>query len=367
MKKLFLLLLLIPYLVLSQNKVFDFNEFDKFSEEYVNNDEPGIIYNIYSDTKNINWSKAFGINDVKTKDSLNKFGQFRIASVTKTFVAASVLRLWEEKKILLDESISKYISNEHQNILIEGGYNPEIITVRHLLNHSSGMYDHTNHPNFFKKIFDNPDHKWTRTEQIKSCIEWGNPVGSVGNQFKYSDTGYVILGGIIENITKSSLDNAIKKLLRLKQLNINDTWFEDERDDRRIHQYFRNGKDAYGIDPSIDYFGGGGLISTAEDLSRFFYLLFNNKVFNKESTLQEMLKKYKYKSKASMDYSLGIWEIELSGLKFYTHSGFWGTQVVYSPKHDISFSVNYSKGWSGSRNAPLIHKIFDFIENKTKP
>ena len=88
------------------------------------------------------------LNDVKINDSLNKFDQFRIAS-------DSVLRLWEEKKILLDESISEYISNEHKNILIDGGYNPEIITVRHLLNHSSGMYDHTNHPNFFKKIFDN--------------------------------------------------------------------------------------------------------------------------------------------------------------------------------------------------------------------
>ena len=56
----------------------------------------------------------------------------------------------------------------------------------------------------------------------------------------------LLFGGLlkIENITKSSLDNAIKNLLRFKQLNINDTWFEDERDDRRIHQYFRNGKDA---------------------------------------------------------------------------------------------------------------------------
>ena len=59
-----------------------------------------IIYCISSGTKNINWSKAFGINDVKINDSLNKFDQFRIASVTKTFVAASVLRLWEEKNII---------------------------------------------------------------------------------------------------------------------------------------------------------------------------------------------------------------------------------------------------------------------------
>ena len=96
MKKFILLFLFIPHLVLSQNKVFDFNEFDKFSEEYVNNDEPGIIYNIYSDTKNINWSKAFGVNDIKIKDSLTKFGQFRIASVTKTFVKQTfLLFVWQ--------------------------------------------------------------------------------------------------------------------------------------------------------------------------------------------------------------------------------------------------------------------------------
>jgi D-alanyl-D-alanine carboxypeptidase len=54
-------------------------------------------------------------------------------------------------------------------------------------------------------------------------------------------------------------------------------------------------------------------------------------------------------------------------MKFFTHSGFWGTQVVYSPKYDISFSVNYSKGWLGSYNAPLIQKVFSLIENKPKP
>ena len=164
-------------------------------------------------------------------------------------------------------------------------------------------------------------------------------------------------------VTEDSLDKSMKILLKFEELNINDTWFEDDRNDRRIHQYFRNGKDAYNINPSLDYFGGGGLISTAKDLSKFFYLLFNNKVFNEESTLEEMLKKYKYQTPAMMDYSLGIWEIELDDVSFYTHSGFWGTQVVYSPKYDISFSVNYSKGWVGSPNAPLIKQVFSLIVN----
>ena len=367
MRKLLLLLLFIPLLLFSQNTNSVYNDLDKLIEKNIDPSQPGIIANIYSETSDLDWSKSFGINDISKNNLLDKFDQFRIASVTKTFVAATILRLWEEDKINIDDPISKYISKEHYNILIKGNYNPEIIAVRNLLNHSSGLYDHTNHSNFFNKVFENPSYKWTRTEQISACIEWGNPIGSPGNQFKYSDTGYVILGGIIENITGLSLDSSVKILLKFEKLNINDTWFEDDRTDRRVHQYFRNGKDAYNIDPSLDYFGGGGLISTAKDLSKFFYLLFNNKVFKKESTLQEMLKKYKYQTSASMDYSLGIWEIELEDMKFFTHSGFWGTQVVYSPKYDISFSVNYSKGWLGSYNAPLIQKVFSLIENQSKP
>ena len=363
MRKFLLLLLFIPLVLFSQNAISVYNDLDKLIEEQIDPTQPGIIVNLYSETYNYDWSKSFGINDLAKNNPLNKLDQFRIASVTKTFVAATILRLWEEDKISLDDPISNYISKEHYNILINGRYNPEIITVRNLLNHSSGLYDHTNHPNFFKKVFNNPLYKWTRTEQISACIEWGKPVGLPKNQFKYSDTGYVILGGIIEHVTGYSLDKSMKILLKFEELNINDTWFEDDRNDRRIHQYFRNGKDAYNINPSLDYFGGGGLISTAKDLSKFFYLLFNNKVFNEESTLEEMLKKYKYQTPAMMDYSLGIWEIELDDVSFYTHSGFWGTQVVYSPKYDISFSVNYSKGWVGSPNAPLIKQVFSLIVN----
>mgnify|MGYP000719387578 CR=1 FL=1 len=73
---------------------------------YTNN----IIANIYSETSDLDWSKSFGINDIAKNNPLNKFDQFRIASVTKTFVAATILRLWEEDKINIDDPISKYIS-----------------------------------------------------------------------------------------------------------------------------------------------------------------------------------------------------------------------------------------------------------------
>ena len=66
-----------------------------------------------------------------------------MASVTKTFVASTILRLWEDKKLKLEDPIIKYISKEHCEILIKGGYAPEKITILHLLTHSSGMAEHT--------------------------------------------------------------------------------------------------------------------------------------------------------------------------------------------------------------------------------
>ena len=179
---------------------------------------------------------------------------------------------------------------------------------------------------------------------------------------KYSDTGYVILGGIIEKLHGKNLDKSMSELLNFNELNITDTWFEDDRNDKRIHQYFRNGTDAYNFDKSMDYFGGGGLISTASDISKFFYLLFNNKVFKSPRTLDEMLKKYSYSTPSQMDYSLGIWEINIDDIKLYTHSGFWGTQVVYSPKYNLSISANYSKGWRGGMNAPIIKKVLKLLK-----
>ena len=248
MKKLLLLLLFIPLLLFSQNTNSVYNDLDKLIEKNIDPSQPGIIANIYSETSDLDWSKSFGINDISKNNLLDKFDQFRIASVTKTFVAATILRLWEEDKINIDDPISKYISKEHYNILIKGNYNPEIIAVRNLLNHSSGLYDHTNHSNFFNKVFENPSYKWTRTEQISACVEWGNPVGITGNQFKYSDTGYVILGGIIENITGLSLDSSMKILLKFEKL-------KEEFDEKQFlsTELSSIGKKEFGVD--IEVFG----------------------------------------------------------------------------------------------------------------
>lgn len=326
---------------------------------------PGILVNITGPDKNMNWSGVSGLSDKETKTKLLPGQTFRIASVTKTFVAATVLRLWEDKKLDIEDPISKYISKEHVNLLRHGGYNPAKITIRHLLTHSSGMAEHVNSPKF-KVDFMKTHHIWTRTETLQDLNRYSKPVGGIGEQFSYSDTGYVLLGELIEKITGKSMGEAIVEQLQLKKLGIKNTYMENFNGDfsgKRIHQYFEN-EDTYTFHPSMDYYGGGGLLSTTADLSSFFQCLFHHKVFRYKQTLETMLMPVQYNTPQAMDYRMGIWKIEINGMEAYTHSGFWGTQVVYIPSMNTAISANYSQKWTKKGVAPIIPKILEIITKK---
>ncbi len=72
------------------------------------------------------------------------------------------------------------------------------------------------------------------------------------------------------------------------------------------------------------------------------------------STLARMLAPVQYPAKQPLDYRMGIWEIEIEGMRAYTHSGFWGTQVVYIPDIKAAIAVNYSQHWGKKGPAPVI-------------
>ena len=92
----------------------------------------------------------------------------RIASNTKTFVAAAVLRLWEQGQVDLDASIARYLSAAHTRLLREDGYPLDAISVRHLLMHGSGLADHFAGDAYKNAVLANPAREWTRTEQLQA-------------------------------------------------------------------------------------------------------------------------------------------------------------------------------------------------------
>lgn len=334
--------------------------FQGFVDSAVNNSNPGAMVHVESHEKKISWNGVAGVSEKNTDEKILPNQTFRIASVTKTFVACTILRLFEEGKLKLDDAIGSYISEKHNQLLKRGGYDTDKITIRHLLTHSGGLFDHTRAPVYFETIFKDSSFKWTRTRQLEIAVQHGKPVGEPGKQFSYSDTGYILLGEIIERLLGTTLNEGIVRMLRLKKLGIVHTFIEGEPNTagKRIHQYY-NGTDTYHFDPSVDLFGGGGLLSTTTDLARFFLHLFSNKVFRKPSTLKLMLEKVNYDKPQAMDYRMGIYVIKINDMEAYTHTGFWGTQVVYVPTLKTAIAANYSQIWKtkGTPAAPVITKI----------
>lgn len=268
---------------------------------------------------------------------------FRLASVTKTYVAATVLRLWERDEIDLDSPIDRYLPRQWQKLLVRDGYHPERITVRHLLSHTSGLADHAQTPQFIARLKVDPHAEWSRLRDLESLVEWTDPVGAPGEKFSYSDTGYVLLGAIVERVTGGDLAHVVRAELKLGSIAPGTYWerFERARGPARAHQVFQ-GTDTYDWNPSMDLFGGGGLVAPTRDMAAFFDALLRGKVFERPQSLEAM--RSHDRLPPGSPYSLGLFTYDFAGVAGLGHSGFWGTLVVYEPQAQRTIAGAVSDG-----------------------
>ena len=161
----------------------------------------------------LRWEGAAGLADPAGGTAMTPATPVRIASNTKTFVAAAILRLVEEGRLGLDDPVAGLLPAEGVALLREDGYDPERILVRHLLTHTSGLFDHTGSPRYEERITSDPTHRWTPLEQLEAAMEWGQPLAAPGEVFSYCDTGYVLLGLILERATGRPLAAAVRELV----------------------------------------------------------------------------------------------------------------------------------------------------------
>lgn len=337
------------------------------SNDYI----PGITISIRSPKLKKGCHQAIGFDGTKKKNKVEIDQPYRIASVTKTFVAASILRLHEEEKLSIYDPISNYISEKHKSILISDNYDPDKILIYHCLNHTSGLFDYAmNGSEYVSMARQDPQKRWTRTEQLQLAMDFGDPAGSPGESYLYSDTGYILLGEIIEYFHDGDLANGIRTLLNFDILEMGHTWLESLEEKptgikNQVKRYLGN-ESTENFDPSLDLYGGGGLVSTSKDLSKFIHSLFNNKVFKNESTLDLMLTKHTFVSNYTpesdrrfKDYRLGLWKVSVYGEEAYMHQGLWGTTILHIPDQNLTLSLNCTKGWSNRLIKKIILAIND--------
>lgn len=306
---------------------------------------PGLILHLEAPHRDLDVSIAAGVADRATATPLAPDAGFRIASNTKTFTAAAILRLVEQDRVSLDASIAELLGPETVDALRAGGYRPADITVRHLLLHTSGIYDHGQDPAYQRAVNADPAKHWTRLEQVRFAVDHGTPVGEPGAVYAYSDTGYILLGEILERVTDAPLADAYRTLLDFARLHLDATYLESFEpappgSTPRAHQYVGD-IDGFAADPSFDHYGAAGLVSTVEDLSRFYRALMRGEVFTRPETLDTMLEIPPPNTESGA--GMGIFRIDVAGTTCWSHSGFWGTFVATCPQIDVTTAATWNQ------------------------
>ena len=310
---------------------------------------PGLILRVQAPSLGLDWQGSAGVFDRATGQKLLPEHTMRIASNTKTYIATAVLRLVEDGKVGVDDPIAKHLSPESLAELRRDGYDPGAITVRHLLTHTSGIFDYAMAPEYAAAISADFSHRWTRPEQLTFAIDKGASYGKPGEVYHYSDTGYILLGELLERLTGLGMSQAVAMLVNYPKVGLTHTYFESLEPvppgtPERAHQYLDT-TDSYRLDPSHDLYGGGGIVANVADLTRFYRALVRGEILTKPGILDGMLTP----SAPSLGpdsvsgYGMGIGRGRVGTELCYGHSGYWGTTARHCPAADVTVAAAWNR------------------------
>jgi D-alanyl-D-alanine carboxypeptidase len=304
----------------------------------------------------LQWAGAVGVADRTSGAPLTPGHTHRIASNTKTYTAAAALRLMEDGRLTLDDPLTRHVAPAHLASLRRDGYAVDAITVRHLLTHTAGIYDYAMDPRYIASVEAQPTHRWTRSSQVDSAVAWGEPYGPPGTTFHYTDTGYILLAEIVEQVSGMPLAQAFRRLLSFERLGLKATWLESLEEQPptagpRAHQYM-GALDTYAFDPSLDLYGGGGLAATPMDMARFTRALLTDGVFRRSATLQLMLTTTG--STAPRMYAAGLSGVRIGDVAGWGHTGFWNTFSYHFPSKDVTIAASATEQGNGAVSRALL-------------
>jgi D-alanyl-D-alanine carboxypeptidase len=270
-----------------------------------------------------------GVADRVARTPIENGSRFRIASTTKTFVMATTLALVEAGELSLDDSVETWLPG----VIASNGNDGTQITVRHLLQHRSGLNNHVE--DLFAQLGEarsaaEIDALLKKTWTPRALVDLATShqaLFSPGTAFAYSDTGYVLIGMIIEAATGQNWQTQLSRHV-LEPLNLRDTstpGSSTEIPGAHMHGYaqlpFSDGwADATRISPSsLD--AAASIISTPQDINTFFRALLQGELFG-PVLMTEMKTTLPVAEEGDRRYGLGLaWSALSCGGGYYTHEG----------------------------------------------
>jgi CubicO group peptidase (beta-lactamase class C family) len=272
------------------------------------------------------YQKAFGKSNIELNTNLDADFVFQLGSMTKQFTAVAIMLLEEQGKLNVNDAISLYIPD------YPNGNN---ITIHHLLTHTSGIKDFTRMKSL-KEIAQKEMSPKMMVDFFKNELVDFLP----GEKFEYNNSGYVILGHIIELTSGKSYENFINEAI-FQKLTMNHSRYATDRQIIKKRAYGYQKKEYGYVNKTIINFSvpfsSGALMSTLDDLL-IWQNAIKSKTILKEESLNKVFGKYKLNNGEEFTYGYG-WHIrEINGLKSYEHGGSvfgFKTMAIYIPEKDI--------------------------------
>jgi D-alanyl-D-alanine carboxypeptidase len=241
--------------------------------------------------------------------------RFRVASITKTFVATVVLQLVAEQRLRLDDAVERWLPG-----LVPNG---RAITIRQLLAHTSGLTDYQDDARFVRAVLDHPLRPWP-PRRLVAVATAHEPVFAPGQGWSYSNTNYIVLGLVVETVTGATVEDEVQHRV-VQPLGLTQTTFPRDPRIRGRHAHGYIGSDTLSrlrslvdattaVTPSIGW-AAGAIVSTGNDLTRFYAALLHGQLL--PTPVLAAMKS----SSPGARYGLGLMVFDTSCGRAYGHVG----------------------------------------------
>lgn len=293
-------------------------------------------------TRSVGYSQINGTE----KKPLTAATRQRIGSVTKMFTAVMILQLAEERKLQLTDHLDKFYPQIR---------NAQKITIAHILGHRSGIHDISEDRNFRARRLDG-----MTKDELLALIVQSKPDFEPDTRHAYSNTGYQLLGMLLEKITGKTYPEVLKEKIT-SRIGLKDTYpgtgnIDANKNESFSYKYFLDWKQDPDTHASL-LFGSGNLISTPADLASFIQALFNGKLVSQESL--------RLMTTMRDGYGLGITTFLFAGKTFYGHTGGidgFGSWLAYLPEEKLA--IVYSANGKVYPVADIMGGVADIYYNK---
>lgn len=333
------------------------------------------VLQIYSETRDMNLILCKECKSDNPIDTIRL--PFYAASITKMLTATSIGILKDKRKIKFDDRINKYLPNsviEGLHVLDGKEYSKDI-NIAHLLQHTSGLPDYFSDPtidltdNVLNLLLVDPTKYWSPQELIKFTKEKMKPSFIPGMGYHYSDTEYVLLGLIIEDVSGLALDEFFRQYIfepvgmESSYLNLKSTSVEMTHP---ATKFYVGDIELSSIKSLSADWGGGGLVTTTEDLIRFFKAFNDDAIVSKQTRME--MQQWVYEAEG-IKYGFGLRKVsfeelfdEKTDLQLIGHTGSTASYLWYCPQLDTYLVGTLNQVEASKITIHLVYEILKKID-----